>query len=302
MLVKDESARIERCIDSVKDCVDEFLITDTGSGDGTPELLKEKYGILVSHGNLEESRCLCKQDLRNKNFSAVKTDWILILDADEVVIGNLPEALSFLKANTKSTDGGFALWRNELPDQPAFDDYKLFLFKRRFRSRGLIHDNAQLDIREKEGSAVWLDQFWVRHLPEPSRLTEKRELYMRRLKCAISLEPDWLRYYWFMGYMNFLAKDFNLAEISLKKCGFSSSSIFPVERLNSLMVLADIYASTGRYDDLSETLHFAQNLLATVHNDFEVKINRELASWFDNAQAALHRSDLEVIRAYRFGS
>lgn len=302
MLVKNEFVRIERCIDSVKDCVDEFLITDTGSSDGTPELLKEKYGIPVSHGNLEEGRCLCKQDLRNRNFAAVKTDWILSLDADEVLVGNLPQALAFLQNNFALIDGGFARWRNELPDQPAFDDYKLFLFKKNFRSRGLIHENAQLDIRGNNGSAVWLDQFWVRHLPDPLRLTEKRDLYMQRLQCAIALEPEWLRYYWFMGYMHFLAHDFDLAEKNLKKCGFLESSIFPVERLNSLMVLSDIYAQTNRPKDLEEVLYFAKQLWISVRDDFEVKINIKLGVWIDKAQDALIKGDLGMIRAYRFGS
>jgi len=302
MLVKDESARIERCIDSVRNYVDEYFITDTGSSDGTPELLKQKYGISVRAGQLEESRCLCKQDLRNINFSMVKTDWILVLDADETVVGDIVKGISFLEQSAQRYDGGFALWRNELPEGVSFNDYKLFLFKKNFRSRGLIHDNAQLDIREKGGDAVWLDQFWVRHCPEPSRLSEKRDLYMRRLKCAIAQEPEWFRYYWFMGYMNFLAGDFDVAEINLKKCGFSDSNLFPVERLNSLMVLTDIYSRMNNRSKIKETLDFASGLFNDVRHDFEVKVNPTLGTWFRDAMNHLVNDDIAKIRANRFGS
>jgi len=302
MLVKNESARIERCIDSVKTGVDEFFITDTGSSDGTPELLMQKYGISVKHGQLETSRCLCKQDLRNKNFDAVKTDWILILDADEMVVGNLPDALATLKEATKINDGGFARWHNELPGQSAFDDYKLFLFKNNFRARGLIHDNVQIDIREKNGRAVWLDHFWVRHLPDPSGMKEKRDLYMRRLQCAIAMEPEWLRYYWFLGYMNFLTDDLDVAERHLQKCGLSDSHIFPVERLNSLMVLAEIYARRNERTALNQILRFALERWNEAQQDFEVRVNPGLKAWFETSVDSLHSGNLTEIRARRFGS
>ena len=40
MIVKDESHVIERCLDSVKNLIDFVLILDTGSSDGTQEVIK----------------------------------------------------------------------------------------------------------------------------------------------------------------------------------------------------------------------------------------------------------------------
>ena len=39
MIVRDEEAVLERCLESVKDAVDEIVIVDTGSEDRTKEKL-----------------------------------------------------------------------------------------------------------------------------------------------------------------------------------------------------------------------------------------------------------------------
>ena len=38
MIVRDEEAVLGRCLDSVADCVDEIIVVDTGSVDGTREV------------------------------------------------------------------------------------------------------------------------------------------------------------------------------------------------------------------------------------------------------------------------
>jgi glycosyltransferase involved in cell wall biosynthesis len=40
MIVKNESAVIERCLASVRGLVDHWVVSDTGSTDGTPELVR----------------------------------------------------------------------------------------------------------------------------------------------------------------------------------------------------------------------------------------------------------------------
>ena len=48
MIVKNESKVIRKCIDSVRDYISYWVIVDTGSTDGTQDLIKEimnEYGI-----------------------------------------------------------------------------------------------------------------------------------------------------------------------------------------------------------------------------------------------------------------
>ena len=47
MIVKNESQIITRCLDSVKDLIDYWVISDTGSTDGTQQLITDYF---AQHG------------------------------------------------------------------------------------------------------------------------------------------------------------------------------------------------------------------------------------------------------------
>ncbi len=80
MIVKDEEEFLPRCLESVKDYVDEMVIVDTGSTDRTVEIAKN-YGAKIYHHAWENSFCKA----RNYSLQYATSDWILILDADEEI-------------------------------------------------------------------------------------------------------------------------------------------------------------------------------------------------------------------------
>ncbi|MCX5855201.1 MAG: glycosyltransferase [Deltaproteobacteria bacterium] len=78
MIVKNEEACLARCLDSVKDCVDEMIIVDTGSTDKTVAIA-ERYGANIYHHPWEND--FSKH--RNQSLSYATGDWIFQMDADE---------------------------------------------------------------------------------------------------------------------------------------------------------------------------------------------------------------------------
>ena len=78
MIVKNEEACLGRCLRSVCDHVDEIIIVDTGSTDGTVDIA-QSYGARVYHHPWEND--FSKH--RNQSLSYATGDWIFILDADE---------------------------------------------------------------------------------------------------------------------------------------------------------------------------------------------------------------------------
>jgi len=80
MIVKNEEGNITRCLASVRPIADEIIVVDTGSTDRTRELA-EAFGAKVSAfdwtGNFA--------DARNASLAQAAGDWILVLDADEVL-------------------------------------------------------------------------------------------------------------------------------------------------------------------------------------------------------------------------
>jgi len=78
MIVKNEEENLKRCLESVKDIVDEMIIVDTGSKDSTVPIAKlfgaKVYDFLWT-GDFSEAR--------NHSLKFATGDWILLMDADD---------------------------------------------------------------------------------------------------------------------------------------------------------------------------------------------------------------------------
>ena len=96
MIVKNEEAVLGRCLESVKDIVDEIVIVDTGSEDCTKEIAKSFNAKVYDFKWVNDFSAA-----RNFALSKAIGEWRLILDADEYIEkGNREEILRVL--NEKS--------------------------------------------------------------------------------------------------------------------------------------------------------------------------------------------------------
>ncbi|MEI6154990.1 MAG: glycosyltransferase, partial [Deltaproteobacteria bacterium] len=80
MIVKNESECLERCLESVLPLVDEMVIVDTGSTDGTPDIARQCGAHVYSFPWNDDFSAA-----RNFALSKVKGEWTLVMDADEVI-------------------------------------------------------------------------------------------------------------------------------------------------------------------------------------------------------------------------
>ncbi len=80
MIVKNEEEFLARCLDNVKTIVDEMIIVDTGSTDRTRDIATV-FGAKVFDFEWTDDFATA----RNFSISKAKGDWILIMDADEVI-------------------------------------------------------------------------------------------------------------------------------------------------------------------------------------------------------------------------
>jgi len=109
MIVKNESAVIERCLDSVLPIIDTWVIVDTGSTDGTQDLIRRKLAQLpgelherpwVNFGHNRSEAAALAQDQPNK------ADYLLFFDADDVLARSETFKLPLLTADA------YQLWIN----------------------------------------------------------------------------------------------------------------------------------------------------------------------------------------------
>lgn len=83
MIVKNESAVIKRCLNSVRPLIDYWVIVDTGSTDGTQEIIREFLRDVP--GQLYECPWINFEYNRNQalRFAKHAADYLLFIDADE---------------------------------------------------------------------------------------------------------------------------------------------------------------------------------------------------------------------------
>lgn len=300
MIVKDEANRIAGALDGVIDLFDQVTVIDTGSTDGTLDILRERYGVEPLISRLDEGDCFCKSRVLNEGYARMRSPWILTLDGDERVSrADLAAAIALPEPADPRLAGYFCAW-NTYRGEEVIEDYKLALLRSDIRRHGLIHDNAQYDLRRRDLTAVWLDTLTLVHRPEAAKDEAKAVFYRWRLDCALGRDPDWARYHWFRGYMRHRAGDLAGAEASLMEAVASTSPWFPVERLNAAIVLAEIYARQGRRDEVVTLLENAGRLFDSVADDFEVRINVRLGPWLTRSLAAARVGDLAAVAAYGF--
>jgi len=80
MIVKNEEQVLENCLKSIVG-LDEIVICDTGSSDGTIEIAKRYTDKVFTDYKWEDSFCKA----RNHALSKCTGDWVLSIDADEVL-------------------------------------------------------------------------------------------------------------------------------------------------------------------------------------------------------------------------
>jgi len=298
MIVRDEVGRITDCLDPIVDLLADIVIVDTGSTDDTPALLAARYGIVVLRGALDGDNCNSKAPARNQAHAALKAPWILSLDADERIARSDLKALLAMPDNP-ALGGYFFPWHT-VRGNAVIEDYKLCLYRHGLRSSGCAHENVQVDLRARGLDAAWLGERIVRHLPDPAKDAWKLAFYTARMTCAIARDPHWYRYHWFLGYTLYQQRLHGQAMAWLRTAASAQSARFPVESLNSAMLLADLLAARGEAADAARTIADALDFHACVQQDCEVRINFRMQAWLEKAAEQLADSGTLTLAPYAF--
>ncbi len=130
LAVFNEEDNLESCLESIKELAWEIVIVDGGSIDKTVDIAKE-FGAKIIQTNNPPNFHINK----NKAIDAAEGDWILQLDADEVVTEELAEEIE-QHLSKKSEVNGYWIPRKNfflgkfLTKGGQYPDYTLRLYKR----------------------------------------------------------------------------------------------------------------------------------------------------------------------------
>lgn len=201
MIVKDGAATLRRCLASVRSVVDRIIVGDTGSTDGTVEIAREFGADVFSipwEGNFSSAR--------NAVLRHGSCDWVLVLDADEMLDAEGAAALAklvqqpgpsaydvwrwnyVLSTNCRSGEHGALLNPGILPESSAYPAYVRSLNTRLFRRHPEIYFERPVhETIAQRLSALQLPvamaPFVIHHFgqaeDQESTRRQKNELYQR---------------------------------------------------------------------------------------------------------------------------
>lgn len=95
IVCKNEAGIIGQTLHSLAGLTDDIIVYDTGSTDNTVEIIKQ-FDVHLHQGKWEGFG-----KTKNKAMALAKYDWILSLDADEAIDGELKQSLLILQLNNE---------------------------------------------------------------------------------------------------------------------------------------------------------------------------------------------------------
>lgn len=251
MIVKNEQDNLPRCLDSVKDIVDEMIIVDTGSSDSTVDIAKQ-YGAKVYFFPWNDNF----SDARNYSLQHAAGDWILIMDADDELEKSHQQAvLDLVKRN--EADAYFFQTVCYLGDTAGVDalnnlNIRLIKNKMGYFFSNPIHEQIYSNIKEINPSAKILNEpikvYHYGYLDQKIKEHDKRNRNIRILQKELEQYPGYPFTLFNLGNEYFALGNYPKAIEFYEKC-YAKFDIAQGYSSKLILKLVNCYMYSGRNDD-----------------------------------------------------
>jgi len=144
MIVKNEESVLSRCLSSISNIVDEIVIVDTGSTDNTKKIAKKFTDSIFDFKWIDDFSAA-----RNYAFSKATKDYILWLDADDIITKeNAKKLLELKKSLTTNVDAVAMKYHLTFDEDgnPSFSSVRNRIVKRsrNFKWFGFVHEYLEV--------------------------------------------------------------------------------------------------------------------------------------------------------------
>jgi len=267
VIVKNEEALLGQCLTSVSGLVDEIIIVDTGSTDKTKEIAAS-FGANIYDFTWIDNFAAA----RNESLKHATGDWILVLDADEVIVPEDYETVRKLVANDNFM-GYSMLQRNYINDMSVlnftkcpnhykynknylgwWDCFIIRLFRNnpKIRFKGELHEVIDESIKNQKGK-VSVANIIIHHYSEEKGMLEKKtklEKYSLLAERKVESEKDNPLAHFQLGVILKQQRKFWEAEQELKEALRLGSKLVVAQ-----LDLAIVLQKQEKWDEAINTYH-----------------------------------------------
>lgn len=189
MIVKNEEDTIGRCLESVKDVIDEIIIVDTGSFDNTKSVIKRYTDNIYDFKWIDDFSAA-----RNFAFSKATKDYIFWLDADDILLSEDAEKFKSLKKDLNPSIDSVTMKYNI-----GFDEYgnittsyrrnRLVKKEKNFKWIGFVHEYLEV-----YGNII-NSEIGITHRKIKYSSNRNLEIFQNKLKEGVEFTPRDILYY-----------------------------------------------------------------------------------------------------------
>jgi tetratricopeptide (TPR) repeat protein len=190
MIVKDEERTIARTLATVKPFVDRWAILDTGSTDGTRDVVRRAMEGVP--GELHEAPFVDFATTRNHalDLAGAATEFVLWLDADDELVGGAA-LRRFLERERRAADPAREAYMVRVDVGFRFDSARIARARAGWRFRGVVHEVLMREGRAPPAHRV--PDVIIRHFPDAASGDRSRKRWERDaslLAAAVEKDPS----------------------------------------------------------------------------------------------------------------
>ncbi len=213
MIVKNEEKNLRKCLDNIKDYVDEIIIVDTGSTDKTKEIAHEYTDKVYNFDWVMDF-----SEARSFSITKATNDWILVLDADEFIINfDKSTVQNFMKKNIKVV--GRILRINAIAgrdqhseEQKSLERVSRLFNKNYFHYEGRIHEQVTpIDGEDFATAFIDISADHIGYIGYEIKDKNKWERNKTILEESIKEKPNDSYLYYHLGKVSYLMGDYEKA-------------------------------------------------------------------------------------------
>ena len=203
LIVRDESAFIEACLESLAGLVDEIVVVDTGSRDDTIDKALRfpiKLHTLAWHQDFSAAR--------NFAIAQASGEWILYIDADERL--EVRDQALWRDIIADKSKAGWKLRFYPRVGWTPYSELRLFRNDPRIRFRGVIHERMHDGVSavcRSDGLDIGLCDIALHHFGYEGGQRHKITRNIPLLRAYLANDPTRVYCWWHLGEMLLFAGD-----------------------------------------------------------------------------------------------